>query len=93
MLAQVDPRAVHPLMHIWLDIYCLFSIVFVQVEPRAVHPLMHLWLDIYCVFSIVLVQVDPRAVHPLMQSIITGVRSNDLFSAVKVQYMISIIIL
>jgi hypothetical protein len=29
-------------------------------------------------------QVDPRAVHPLMHSIVTGVRANDLHSAVKV---------
>ncbi len=30
-------------------------------------------------------QVDPRSVHPLMQSIVTGVRANDLAPAVKVQ--------
>jgi hypothetical protein len=29
-------------------------------------------------------QADPRSVHPLMQSIVTGVRTNDLFSALKV---------
>jgi hypothetical protein len=32
----------------------------------------------------VVLQADPRSVHPLMQSIVTGVRTNDLFSALKV---------